>query len=134
MLERSITKIFKFDSAHYLPSHDGKCANLHGHTYELHITVCGKLSEHGPEKGMIMDFGHLKNVVNNEIISKLDHKNLNELFENPTAEVMCDWIYCQLNSSFGLNDSSPFGLNFYLKKIRLYETPTSYCEIEFKPC
>lgn len=34
-----ITKIFTFDSSHMLDGHDGKCQNLHGHTYKLEITV-----------------------------------------------------------------------------------------------
>lgn len=68
-----ITKIFTFDSSHMLDGHDGKCRNLHGHTYKLEITVSGSLVESGAKAGMVMDFTDLKSVVKREIIDPFDH-------------------------------------------------------------
>lgn len=59
-----ITKIFTFDSSHMLDGHDGKCQNLHGHTYSLEITVAGSLIESGAKAGMVMDFSDLKASLN----------------------------------------------------------------------
>ena len=58
-----------------LPNYDGDCANIHGHSYKLDITVIGKSIkniEH-PKNGMLIDFGDIKKIVNDEIVDKLDH-------------------------------------------------------------
>ena len=104
-----ISKEFVFDAAHKLLWHKGKCQNLHGHTYKLIVTVEGQLNENG----IVMDFGDLKKIIVNHVISKLDHKHLNEIFENPTAENIVIWIWSQLKHK----------LNLY--EIRLWESPTS---------
>ena len=51
-----ITKIFTFDSAHQLEDYEGKCRQLHGHTYKLEVTVKGEMGENG----MVFDFSILK--------------------------------------------------------------------------
>ena len=58
-----ITKIFTFDSSHMLDGHDGKCQNLHGHTYKLEITVSAPIIQGGAKDGMVMDFTDLKAIV-----------------------------------------------------------------------
>ena len=70
-----ITKIFHFEAAHALNGYDGKCRNIHGHSYELRVTVKGMpLNEPGnPKNGMVIDFHDLKTIVNQEVIDKLDH-------------------------------------------------------------
>ena len=70
-----ITKIFHFEAAHALNGYDGKCRNIHGHSYEMRVTVKGMpLNELGnPKNGMVIDFHDLKNIVNQEVIEKLDH-------------------------------------------------------------
>ena len=70
-----ITKIFHFEAAHALNGYDGKCRNIHGHSYELQVTVKGMpLNEPGnPKNGMVIDFHDLKTIVNQEVIEKLDH-------------------------------------------------------------
>lgn len=68
-----ITKIFSFDSSHMLDGHDGKCQNLHGHTYKLEITVSDGLIQGGAKEGMVMDFTDLKAIVKQEIIDPFDH-------------------------------------------------------------
>ena len=70
-----LTKIFHFEAAHALNGYDGKCRNIHGHSYELRVTVKGMpLNESGnPKNGMVIDFHDLKQIVNQEVVEKLDH-------------------------------------------------------------
>ncbi len=70
-----LTKIFHFEAAHALNGYDGKCRNIHGHSYELRVTVKGMpLNEPGnPKNGMVIDFHDLKQIVNQEVVEKLDH-------------------------------------------------------------
>ena len=70
-----LTKIFHFEAAHALNGYDGKCRNIHGHSYELRVTVKGMpLNEpDNPKNGMVIDFHDLKNIVNQEVVEKLDH-------------------------------------------------------------
>ena len=70
-----LTKKFNFDMAHALFGHDGHCKNIHGHTYQLEITVEGIPRERlgTTNDGMVMDFGVLKSLVNELILNKLDH-------------------------------------------------------------
>ena len=70
-----LTKIFHFEAAHALNGYDGKCRNIHGHSYELRVTVKGRpLNEPGnPKNGMVIDFHDLKNIVNQEVIEIFDH-------------------------------------------------------------
>jgi len=127
----SITKLFEFEAAHCLPKHEGKCKNLHGHRYQLEVEVGReKLDElilDGPSEGMVMDFGDLKRIVQNEVIEKLDHRDLNEVFESleidkqATAENLILWIVRILKESFAKR-------GIYLVRVRLWETSTSFAE------
>lgn len=85
----NICSEFYFDAAHLLPNYDGRCANLHGHTYKLEVVVSGSVGKNG----MVIDFGDLKKIVNKTVIDKLDHTNLNDMFDNPTAENIVVWIF-----------------------------------------
>ena len=77
-----VLKEFEFDAAHYLPEYNGKCERLHGHTYKLVVKVEGT-----PDKeGMVIDFIRLKNIVKEEVLSKLDHACLNDILKQPSAE------------------------------------------------
>ncbi|AHF08180.1 6-carboxy-5,6,7,8-tetrahydropterin synthase [Desulfitobacterium metallireducens DSM 15288] len=122
-----ITKSFTFDAAHFLPNHKGKCSSMHGHTYRLEVTVLrenGKLIERGSDEGMVIDFSDLKAIVKAEIIDKVDHKLLNEVFPfRTTAENMAAHIFSVLTDKF-----QPLGVK--VEKIKLYETPDSYAEVE----
>ena len=64
-----ITKEFTFETGHALYGHDGKCKNIHGHSYKLSVTVLGKpvLDSNGPKFGMIMDFSDLKKIVKKKL-------------------------------------------------------------------
>ncbi len=79
---------FYFDSSHFLPNYKGKCESLHGHTYKLEVVVDGK-----PGKdGMVMDFHKIGEIVESEVIERIDHVNLNDIVGNPTAENITLWI------------------------------------------
>lgn len=70
-----ITKEFKFEMAHALYGHDGPCKHIHGHSYELFVTVKGTPinQETSPKNGMVMDFSDLKKIVHTNIVSVFDH-------------------------------------------------------------
>ena len=70
-----ITKEFKFEMAHALKGYDGLCRNIHGHSYELLVTITGiPVSDTNSAKlGMVMDFGDLKKIVRKSIIDEFDH-------------------------------------------------------------
>ncbi len=70
-----ITKQFTFETGHALYGYDGKCKNVHGHSYKLSVTVIGDpISDTNNAKlGMVIDFGDLKNIVNREIVNVFDH-------------------------------------------------------------
>ena len=113
----TITRIFEFAAAHYLPYYKGNCNKLHGHTYRLEITAAGTILKEGPMKGMILDFGILKEIVKEVILQHFDHSNLNNEFDNPTAEIMVKNIAETLSFAFNTVE---------ITKVRLWETPTSY--------
>lgn len=110
-----IVKKFMFSAAHYLPDYVGKCKQLHGHTYFLDVLVEGEIN---PDTGMVIDFYDLKHIVESKVISKLDHKLLNDIVENPTAENIIMWVKNEL------------GMSFKEKVVlKLWESPESYVEL-----
>ncbi|GAC1389237.1 MAG: 6-carboxytetrahydropterin synthase QueD [Vulcanimicrobiaceae bacterium] len=88
-----IRKQFKFESAHVLPHHQGKCARLHGHSYRLDVAIRGPLQASGAAQGMVEDFETVAAIVEREVIEILDHCSLNEVMENPTCERIVQWIW-----------------------------------------
>ena len=70
-----ITKQFTFETGHALYGYDGKCRNVHGHSYKLSVTVIGSPSTDTSDVklGMVIDFGDLKKIVEEEIIDPFDH-------------------------------------------------------------
>jgi 6-pyruvoyltetrahydropterin/6-carboxytetrahydropterin synthase len=104
----------------------GKCnnPNFHGHNYELVVKVTG---EPDPQTGYVIDLKVLSDLVQAEVLEKLDHKNLNldtPFFKdlNPTAENICIVIYDLLRAQL----SPQFDL-----QVRLYETERNFVEY---PC
>ena len=75
MTKIRITKKFDFEAGHALFGYDGKCKNIHGHSYKLFVTVIGEPINDSShiKNGMVIDFGDLKNIVNQEIIKPFDH-------------------------------------------------------------
>ena len=80
----SVTCTFTFEAAHRLPWHSGKCRNLHGHSYRLDVTVAGPLDDNG----VVIDFDRLREIVDHSVIASWDHRDLNEVLDNPTAELL----------------------------------------------
>ena len=70
-----ITKIFTFETAHVLYNYDGKCKNMHGHSYKLFVTVKGTPINdiNNVKNGMVVDFGDIKKIVKEEIVDVWDH-------------------------------------------------------------
>ena len=88
-----IRRRFDFEAAHQLPHHPGKCRDLHGHSYQLLVTVDRPVD---PGSGLAIDFTELKRIVRQQVIDELDHKYLNDRIDNPTAELMAVWIWQRL--------------------------------------
>lgn len=105
---------FQFAASHFLTKYHGKCENLHGHNYQLVVTIEGEVQE----DGMVIDFKIIKDKVKEKVIDKLDHTHLNDLLDNPSAELISVWIWEQLK------DDLP------LKRITLNETDQYQCVYE----
>lgn len=138
----SITKIFSFEMAHALLCYDGACANIHGHSYKMEVSIGGvPLNEDNhPKNGMIMDFGELKALVQEEILAQIDHalvlhhqtpsdlvSKLKEHYKNivlvsyqPTSENMLQ--------DFAQRIQAKLKSGIMLQKIKLYETANSFAE------
>lgn len=84
-----VTKEFTFHASHFLTKYFGKCERLHGHSYRLSVTLEGDIASND----LVLDFGILKRIVVKHVIEKLDHHHLNDMFENPSAERVCEWIF-----------------------------------------
>lgn len=135
-----ITKEFHFEAAHFLPGYDGLCANIHGHSYRLLVTVRGRpIEDRGnPKNGMLIDFSTLKGIVEQEVTKRLDHalmvrtdqlahlKPLEEQFRlvdfpfQPTCENLLPWMATILQAKL------PAGVELF--SLRLHETASSYAE------
>jgi 6-pyruvoyltetrahydropterin/6-carboxytetrahydropterin synthase len=138
----SVTKVFRFEAAHVIFGYPGKCSRIHGHSYELHVTVGLKDSpgSYLPGTGMIIDFADLKKIVNEKVIRKLDHRfmvsraylsahsgrfaddELVVMEVEPTAENLVQWFSEQISAV--LPDHTR------LLHLRLYETKDSYAAWE----
>ncbi|WP_406685236.1 6-carboxytetrahydropterin synthase [Seonamhaeicola sp. MEBiC1930] len=138
-----ITKQFSFETGHALYGYDGKCKNIHGHSYCLEVTVIGKPIEDNTNTkyGMVIDFGDLKKIVKSEIVNVFDHatvfnkntphvtlaKELKDLGHNvilvdyqPTSEMMV--------IDFAKKIQTLLPDNIKLHSLKLQETTTSFAE------
>ncbi len=118
----AVTKEFTFDAAHHLHLYEGKCKSLHGHTYQLSITISG-FTNH---IGIVIDFADLKQIYKKHVEPKLDHRYLNDVLPpmNTTAENIVMWIWQQLEQA--ISKELPVEQQFRLEQLILHETPTSY--------
>ncbi|MDO5510103.1 MAG: 6-carboxytetrahydropterin synthase [Weeksellaceae bacterium] len=138
-----LTKIFTFETAHALHGYDGKCKNVHGHSYKLFVTIAGTPINDIQEvkNGMVMDFGDLKSIVNQEIIEPLDHaillnKNtphakLGKQLQNSGHKVIfTDWQPTCENMliDFASKLKAQLPVNIKLVALKLHETENSYGE------
>lgn len=138
-----ITKQFNFETGHALYGYDGKCRNVHGHSYKLSVTVIGSpIDDNSHVKyGMVIDFGDLKKIVNEEIVDIFDHATVfnkntphvelaKELKDRghhvllvdyqPTSEMMV--------IDFAAKIKKRLPENIQLHSIKLQETETSFAE------
>ena len=109
-----VTCTFTFEAAHHLPWHPGRCRNVHGHSYRLDVSVQGPLDANG----VVLDFDTLQAVVRSQVIDPWDHRDLNEVLDNPTAELLALRAW-ELLDGAGL---TPVAL-------RLWETPDSWVDL-----
>lgn len=136
----TITKIFRFETAHAIYGYQGPCAHIHGHSYELHVRVAAEENEAGyiGGTGIIIDFKELKALVQSAVIKKLDHKLVlsqdylaatTNSFANqevvvfdaePTAENLLIYIRKEIQNLFPKN--------IRLRSLTLWETRDSYAE------
>jgi 6-pyruvoyltetrahydropterin/6-carboxytetrahydropterin synthase len=78
---------------------------MHGHSYRLEVAICGPIQTDGPARGMVEDFDVIEALVAERIVDRLDHHNLNDFVENPTAENLLLWIWQHLaNELLGLEE------------------------------
>ena len=136
-----ISKIFTFDASHMLDGHDGKCQNLHGHTYQLEVTVASILINEGAKAGMVMDFADLKTSVKQTILEPFDHAFLyhgNNERESQIAALLEGWQMKTLRLNQRTTaEHLAIEMHHRLQavgvpvcRIKLWETPTSYAEYE----
>lgn len=135
-----ITKIFHFEMAHAIYGYKGACKNIHGHSYELHVSISSASGnwDYIPAPGFVVDFSEIKKTVNKTVIEKFDHKLLlSEAFlsVNPTLssqENLVSWKTeptvenMLVNIMQSLSGSLPRELK--LVRLKLYETKNSYAE------
>ncbi|MBX0359146.1 6-carboxytetrahydropterin synthase QueD [Halobacillus sp. Nhm2S1] len=116
-----VSKEFTFDAAHHLHCYEGKCKNLHGHTYKVIFGISGFTDD----IGLVIDFGDIKNIWKEKIEVHLDHRYLNDTLPNmnTTAENMVVWIYEKMEEALKGDPN-----NCRVEFVKLYETPTSYAE------
>jgi len=105
---------FKFDAAHNLVNYNGKCEKLHGHTYHLSVVLKGSLNS----EGMVYDFTEVKRIVNELVLSKLDHAYINDIIPQPTAELIAKWIFRMIDNPLTCD-------NCELYEVQVWETENS---------
>ncbi|MFB5674257.1 6-carboxytetrahydropterin synthase QueD [Paenibacillus terreus] len=121
-----VSKEFTFDAAHHLHAYEGKCKNLHGHTYKVVFGVSG----YPRDTGLVLDFADLKAIWKERIEIYLDHQYLNETLPpmNTTAENMVVWLFEQMDTALSSPEYKERVQGGRTEFVRLYETPTSYAE------
>ncbi len=143
MAKIRLTKIFHFDSGHALAGYNGKCRNVHGHSYKLEVTVIGEpISDQNHVKfGMVLDFGDLKKIVKNNVIDIYDHalllnknssyKDIGDFLEEKGHRIL--FVDFQPTGEMMIQDIAKRIIpylpeNVKLHKLKLYETGTSFAE------
>jgi 6-pyruvoyltetrahydropterin/6-carboxytetrahydropterin synthase len=118
-----------FSAAHHLENYEGKCKEIHGHTWGCEVFLLGSKLD---KAGMVIDFGNIKTEMN-KILDDLDHNDLNTIKEigNPTAENVAKYFYEVLIDL--LTDLLGVELDIKLEKVRIWESPAAYCEYPINP-
>lgn len=118
-----ITRRFSFEMAHALEGYDGACSRVHGHSYQLEVTLRGRPATEGPKAGMVMDFGLLKELVDERIVSRFDHQLL-ERGQGVDFQPTCENLVAHFATL--LVPALPAGVE--LLRLRLHETANSFAE------
>ncbi len=101
-----LTHTGSFTASH---GHGGSLAEeIHAHTFTYEITLCGPLNK----EGYLLDFRQIAAVLDEKINRVLEGKTLNDLFKNPTTEIICIWMFDTLKKEFS-----------QLKSVKLAEAP-----------
>ena len=119
----TLSKSFRFEASHQLMDHDGKCRNLHGHSWSGELVVRGHhLQSQGPKANMVIDYGELSAICK-DIENAFDHKHLNDVLSvpMPTSEFLARWIFQTYKSR--LSDGPA-----WLHAVVVHETCSSKCE------
>lgn len=136
----SLSKIFHFEMAHAIYGYSGACKDIHGHSYELHVSVCSDEEDTNyiPAPGLLIDFKDIKKLVTELIVNKMDHhlllsqdflnnnktisaaENLVIFEAEPTAENLIVYIRNMIKQNLPKH--------IRLTHLKLYETKDSYAE------
>jgi 6-pyruvoyltetrahydropterin/6-carboxytetrahydropterin synthase len=138
-----ITKSFTFETGHALYGYDGKCKNVHGHSYKLYVTVFGTpiTDTNHVKYGMVIDFGDLKKIVKEEIVDIFDHATVfnqntphvelaKELMDRGHHVLLVNYQPTSENMviDFAQKIQSRLPQNIKLYSLKLQETETSFAE------
>ena len=113
-----IKLIRTFSAAHKLPHYDGACHDLHGHTWKAVFIIEGPVRE----DGMVCDFKVIKKLLDEHLP---DHRFLNDVLPNPTAENLAQFIFNQVSAAL-----APQGLK--LKSAEIWESENAAAIVESK--
>jgi len=141
-LNLRVTKIFDFETAHALWGYDGKCANIHGHSYKLTVSITGAIINdvNAVKNGMIIDFSDLKKIVKEAVINPFDHALLvngktphakyAEVENGFSKIILCDYQPTCENMLVDMVKRILAGLpqGISLKYAKLQETDNSFAE------
>ena len=143
MTKIRITKQFSFETGHALYGYDGKCKNVHGHSYKLFVTVIGSPidDENNVKYGMVIDFTDLKKIVKEEVVDVFDHATVfnkntphielaKELKDRGHHVILVDYQPTseKMVIDFMQKIKSRLPENIELFSLRLQETDSSYAE------
>lgn len=136
-----VTKEITWDMAHRLSKHKGQCRNLHGHTYKLLVTFSSNIKN----DGMIIDFADIKSMLDG-VKRMYDHRTILDghsgddlKIAQALKEVGCDYRFMTCEPTAEnmaaeifeyLEDECKKHEDLWVSMVRVYETPTSYAEVE----
>ena len=141
---KKVTKEITFDCAHMLSNYDGKCNNLHGHTYKVRVQLEGDLKTEGSQLDMLVDFNELKSAMQLLIMDKFDHALVisGESFREKAEDELLDWaikynkkvfVMPRRTTAEQMAQFIKIEMHAYFKGaynviVQVWETPTSYAE------
>jgi 6-pyruvoyltetrahydropterin/6-carboxytetrahydropterin synthase len=147
MSEFQITRRLEFDAGHRIPNHEGQCRHLHGHRYQIEVTLAGELIQTtgSADEGMVMDFSHIKTIMESLIVSVWDHS----FFVARSDQVLIDFLETIPGHKTTILEAIPTAENIAkaafdllapklleqyagrirLKQLRLFETPNCWADV-----